>query len=98
MLPTEYMHQRAWCLEVKYRDAVGNADAFDAFMKSESDDLKDETDAHLRARVHNMIRELYRLYTVISCRADMREGLSKRALTPLLIIFRVMVIFLGTEF
>ena len=97
MLPTEYLHQRAWCLEVKYRDAVGNADAFDAFMKSESDDLKNETEAHLRARVHNLIRELYRLYTVISCRGDMREELSKKALKTLAFVFGVMVIILGNE-
>lgn len=77
MLPEEYLHQRAWCLEVKYRDAVGNADAYDAFMKSESAHLIIEEDEHLRARVHNLIRELYRLYTVISCRGDMRRNSQK---------------------
>jgi hypothetical protein len=58
MLPEEYLHQRAWCLEAKYRDAVGNADAYDAFMKIEAPHLQDEKEAHLRARVHNIIREL----------------------------------------
>jgi hypothetical protein len=97
MLPEEYLHQRAWCLEVKYKDAVGNADAYDAFMKSESAHLINEEDDHLRARVHNLIRELYRLYTVISCRGDMREELSKSALKTLAIVFGVMAIVLGTE-
>lgn len=97
MLPTEYLHQRAWCLEVKYRDAVGNADAYDAFMKSESKHLEPETDAHLRARVHNLIRELYRLYIVISCRGDMREELSTKALKTLVIVFVVMALIPITE-
>jgi hypothetical protein len=97
MLPVEYLHQRAWCLEVKYRDAVGNADAFDAFMKSESKDMEHETEAHLRARVHNLIRELYRLYIVISCRGDMREDLSKKALSTLAIVLVVIAIIVGTE-
>ena len=98
MLPKEYLHQRAWCLEVKYKDAVGNAEAYDAFMKSESGDLVNETEPHLRARVHNVIRELYRLYTVISCRGDMREELSKKALKTLAIVFGVMAIILGIDY
>lgn len=98
MLPTEYLHQRAWCLEAKYKDAVGNADAYNEFMKSESAHLIKETDDHLRARVHNMIRELYRLYTVISCRGDMREAISKRALTTLLIVLAVMAVVLALDY
>jgi hypothetical protein len=99
MLPTEYLHQRAWCLEAKYRDAVGNADAYDAFMKSESKHLEPESDSHLRARVHNLIRELYRLYTVINCRGDMRDGLSKSALRILIIVVGATVaIAVGTYF
>lgn len=57
MLPSEYLRQRAWCVEVRYRDAVGNADAFDAFMASERSRLVDESEEHLRARVHNMVGE-----------------------------------------
>jgi hypothetical protein len=95
MLPDEYLHQRAWCLEVKYKDAVGNADAYNEFMKSESAHLLPESNDHLRARVHNMIRELYRLYTVISCRGDMREALSKSALKTLAIVFVAMAAALG---
>jgi hypothetical protein len=91
MLPEEYLHQRAWCLEVKYRDAVGNADAYDAFMKIEAPHLINEKIDHLRARVHNTIRELYRLYTVISCREDMREKLSREARKTLLWIFLITV-------
>jgi hypothetical protein len=99
MLPTAYLHQRAWCLEVKYKDAVGNADAYDAFMKSESKHLEPETDAHLRARVHNLIRELYRLYTVIQCRGDMRDGLSKNALIILAVVVVVTAaIAVGTNY
>jgi hypothetical protein len=98
MLPREYLHQRAWCLEVKYKDAVGNADAYDAFMKAETPHLVNETDEHLRARIHNVIRELYRLYTVISCREDMREKLSKSALKTLLIIVGVMVVVVATDY
>jgi hypothetical protein len=92
MLPTDYLHQRAWCLEAKYRDAVGNADAYNEFMKSESAHLVDEKPDHLRARVHNLIRELYRLYTVISCRGDMREAISKRALITLAFVLGVTVV------
>jgi hypothetical protein len=98
MLPREYLHQRAWCLEVKYKDAVGNADAYDAFMKAEAPHMVNETDEHLRARVHNVIRELYRLYTVISCREDMRETLSKSALKTLIIIVGVMVVILAADY
>jgi hypothetical protein len=98
MLPREYLHQRAWCLEVKYRDAVGNADAYDAFMKAESPHLANETDEHLRARIHNIIRELYRLYTVISCREDMRETLSKSARDTLQIVVATLAGFWVIEF
>jgi hypothetical protein len=98
MLPKEYLHQRAWCLEVKYKDAVGNADAYDEFMKRESAHLVNEGDDHLRARVHNLIRELYRLYTVISCRGDMREALSGSALTILAYVFGVMAIVLVSDY
>ncbi len=93
MLPLEYLHQRAWCLENRYRDAVGKADAYDAFMKAEAPHLLNETEDHLRARVHNMIRELYRLYTVISCREDMREKLSSEARWTLLCILGAVAVF-----
>ena len=88
MLPAAYLHQRAWCLEARYKDAVGNTEAYDAFMKVEASHLAKEEDdeIHLRARVHNMIRELYRLYTIISCREDMREKLSRKARFILLMI------------
>jgi hypothetical protein len=98
MLPREYLHQRAWCLEVKYKDAVGNAEAYDAFMKAEAPHLVNETDEHLRARIHNVIRELYRLYTVISCREDMREKLSKSAMQTLLIIVGLMAVILAIDY
>jgi len=97
MLPEEYLHQRAWCLEVKYRDAVGNADAYDAFMKIEAPHLTEEKEEHLRARVHNIIRELYRLYTVISCREDMRERLSKSAMKTLVIVVALMIAIWGAD-
>jgi hypothetical protein len=93
MLPQEYLHQRAWCLEVKYRDAVGNADAYESFMKAEAPHLVNETEEHLRARIHNIIRELYRLYTVISCREDMRETLSKSARNMLGVVFGVVTVY-----
>jgi hypothetical protein len=86
MLPVEHLHQRAWCLEARYRDAVGNAEAYEAFMKAESAHLVNETEAHLRARVHNLIRELYRLYTVIACREGMREKVSLQAQGILIMI------------
>jgi len=98
MLPEEYLHQRAWCLEVKYRDAVGNANAYDAFMKAEAPHLVHETENHLRARVHNLIRELYRLYTVISCREDMRDMLSREARRTLLWIFLITTGLLFSDF
>jgi hypothetical protein len=93
MLPREYLHQRAWCLEVKYRDAVGNAGAYDTFMKAEAPHLVNESEEHLRARIHNIIRELYRLYTVISCREDMREKLSKQSRVTLIIILAAIAVF-----
>jgi hypothetical protein len=92
MLPVEYLHQRAWCLEARYRDAVGKADAYDAFMKLEAKHLVEETEEHLRARVHNMIRELYRLYTVIACREEMREKISHDARRTLLWIVAIVAI------
>jgi uncharacterized integral membrane protein len=95
MLPVEHLHQRAWCLEARYRDAVGNAEAYEAFMKVEAPDLVNESEPHLRARVHNLIRELYRLYTVIACREEMREKLSRQAQGILMIIltcFAVLVL------
>jgi hypothetical protein len=98
MLPTEYLHQRGWCLEVKYRDAVGNADAYDAFKKAEAEHLKTETPEHLRARIHNIIRELYRLYTVIDCRENMRQALSKSARNTLMIVFGVLAGFWVFEY
>jgi hypothetical protein len=98
MLPVAYLHQRAWCLEARYRDAVGNADAYDGFMKLESPHLVDETEEHLRARVHNMIRELYRLYTVISCREDMREKLSLQARRTLIFILAAIGVFSAVAF
>jgi hypothetical protein len=98
MLPTEYLHQRAWCLEVKYRDAVGNADAYDAFKKDESPHLVGEKDDHLRARIQNMIRELYRLYTVIDCRENMREEISESSRKTLFIVFVVLAGFWIVEF
>ncbi len=98
MLPREYLHQRAWCLEVKYKDAVGNADAYDAFMKAEAPHLVEESEEHLRARIHNIIRELYRLYTVISCREDMRDKLSQNALKTLMGICVVMTIILAADY
>jgi hypothetical protein len=98
MLPIEYLHQRAWCLEVKYKDAVGNADAYDAFMKAEAPHLVEESEEHLRARIHNIIRELYRLYTVIACREDMREKLSKNALVTLIAICIFMAVALIVDY
>ena len=97
MLPQEYLHQRAWCLEAKYRDAAGNADAYDTFMKAESPHLVNETEEHLRARIHNVIRELYRLYTVISCREDMRDTLSKSARKTLLTVFAMVAVYWSLE-
>lgn len=93
MLPVEYLHQRAWCLEARYKDAVGNTEPFDAFMRLEGSHLVNESEPHLRARVHNMIHELYRLYTIISCREDMREKLSGKARSILLIILFIIVCF-----
>jgi len=97
MLPEEYLHQRAWCLEAKYRDAAGNADAYDTFMKAESPHLVNESEEHLRARIHNVIRELYRLYTVISCREDMRDTLSKSARKTLLTVFAALALYWSIE-
>jgi hypothetical protein len=93
MLPVEYLHQRAWCLEARYRDAVGNAEAYDAFMKVASLHLINESEPHLRARVHNLIRELYRLYTVIACREEMRERLARQARITLIIILSAIAVF-----
>jgi hypothetical protein len=93
MLPVEYLHQRAWCLEVRYRDAVGNAEAYDSFMKVESAHFVNESEAHIRARMHNLIRELYRLYTVIACRESMREELSLKARMTLLFILSLIAAF-----
>jgi hypothetical protein len=92
MLPLEYLHQRAWCLEAKYKDAAGNSAAYDAFMKAEAPHFVDEKPEHLRARIHNLIRELYRLYTVISCRAEMRESILAKALTVLAIVFGTVIL------
>jgi hypothetical protein len=79
MLPDLEVHQRLWCLEARYRDAVGNSTAYDSFMKVEASHLAPESIEHARARLDNLIRELYRLYTVIDCREHMRRHLSKTA-------------------
>ncbi len=79
MLPITELRQRLWCVEARYRDAVGDSTAYDSYLKVEAPKLNPEGDEHARARLDNLIRELYRLYTVIDCRQNMRTSLSKKA-------------------
>jgi len=79
MLPDIEVHQRLWCLEMRYRDAVGDSTAYDDFLRLDARDLASEDTPHKRARLDNLIRELYRLYTVVACREHLRKELSKRA-------------------
>jgi hypothetical protein len=79
LLPNSEVHQRLWCVEARYRDAVGDSTAYDNYLKVEAPNLTPESDEHARARLDNLIRELYRLYTVIECRQNMRTSLSRKA-------------------
>lgn len=74
------VHQRLWCLEERDRDAVGNTMPYDNYLKLEGAHLSPESIQHTRARPDNLIRELYRLYTVVACREEMRSRLSRRAM------------------
>jgi hypothetical protein len=80
MLPDIEVHRRLWCLEERYRDAVGNTTPYDNYLKLEGPHLSPESTEHARARLDNLIRELYRLYTVVACREEMRSKLSKRTM------------------
>jgi len=79
MLPDIEVHQRLWCLEMRYRDAVGDSTAYENFLRVDASDLGRESIPHARARLDNLIRELYRLYTVTACREHLRKELSRRA-------------------
>ena len=77
MLPDLEVHQRVWWVEARYKDAVGSSTGYDSFLKVDAPHLSPETIEHSRTRLDNLIRELYRLYTVIDCRERMRSYLSK---------------------
>lgn len=95
MLPDEEVHQRIWCLEARYRDAQGNTAAYDSFLKLDAAHLSPEDIKHGRARLDNLIRELYRLYTITACREKMRSKLSKHALIIAVIMFVVAIGIVG---
>ncbi len=91
MLPDAEVHQRLWCLEARYKDAVGNSTAYDTYMKVDAPHLSPESIEHARARLDNLIRELYRLYTVISCREDLRSRLSKKAMWIAVVLMGIVI-------
>jgi hypothetical protein len=82
---------------------VGNADAYEAFMKSESAHLINEEDDHLRARVHKLnARALPTLYSHLLSWRYAEGTLKKRLENTRNCLWRdgffgVMDIVLGTE-
>ena len=100
MLPNSEVHQRLWCVEARYRDAVGDATAYETYLKVEAPKLTPESDEHARARLDNFIRELYRLYTVIDCRQTCGLSSLKRALllTLWLQVPSIVLVLLGKAF
>jgi len=78
--PIEVVRERGWSIEARYRDAAGIFTAFDGWVKQNP--ANDE--AAVRARTENLVRELYRLYTVTACREALRTRLSR--ITSILII------------
>jgi hypothetical protein len=95
MLPDIEVHQRLWCLEARYRDAVGNSTAYDTYIKVDAAHLSPESIEHARARLDNLIHELYRLYTVIACREEMRSKLSKTAMYIAVCLLVVVIVCIG---
>lgn len=94
MLPDIEVHQRLWCLEARYRDAVGNSTAYDTFLKLEAPHLSLESPEHARARLDVLIRELYRLYTVTSCREQLRSHFSKKGVGVAVAILILLIVLL----
>lgn len=92
MLPDEEVHQRLWCLEARYRDAVGSSTPYDDYLKSETPHLYPESVGHIRARLDNLIRELYRLYTVIECREGMRSALSQKEMLFAMVLLGIAIV------
>jgi hypothetical protein len=92
MLPDSEVHQRLWCLELRYRDAVGDSTAYDAFLKADAHHLDDEKIEHARGRLDNLIRELYRLYTVIECRQHMRSKLSRNGMILAVVLLAILTV------
>jgi len=95
MLPDAEVHQRLWCLEARYRDAIGDSSAYDSYMKVDAPNLSPESIEHARARLDNLIRELYRLYTVIACREEMRSRLSDKAMGLAVALLVVVIAAIG---
>lgn len=85
-------------MEARYRDAVGDSSAYDNYLKVEAPNMSPESDEHARARLDNLIRELYRLYTVIDCRQNLRTSLSNKSLLCMLGSLVVLILLTLAEF
>jgi hypothetical protein len=79
IVPEDYLRERRWAVEARYRDAAGANNWYDAYLKRypEQDNLEDAS--LLRARLRNLGRELYRMYTISGCRESMRTDLLSKA-------------------
>jgi hypothetical protein len=96
MLPDLEVHQRIWCVEARYREAAGNPTAYDNYLKLDAQHLGPEEKLdHARARLDNLIRELYRLYTVIDCRQEMRKHLSKVTFGFIVVLLSLVALVTG---
>jgi hypothetical protein len=97
MLPDEEVHQRLWCLEMRYKDAVGDSTAYDNFLKVDAQHLVSEQLPHARARLDNLIRELYRLYTVIACRENLRAKLTSEAMWTVVVAIVLLMVLMVVQ-
>ena len=97
MLPDDEVHQRLWCLEMRYRDAVGDSTAYDNFLNVDAQHLVSEQLPHARARLDNLIRELYRLYTVIACRENLRAKLSSEAMWSVVVAIVSLIVLMVVQ-
>jgi len=81
------LRERLWSVEKRYL-SIGTSTDYAEHAKSLPVILATATDDQIRARVDALLRELYRLYTVTSCRESMRNHASR-------IVTGIMLIFLG---
>jgi hypothetical protein len=93
MQTPDELRARAWSIEARYQDAIGDAGAYKAYVKSIGGDPQAETEPVLRARVEGLLGELYRLYTVSSCREDLRRRLSKRVSISVIAVATILTLF-----